>query len=300
MLERLLAPSEVELALLNALLDHPHVVAPGAPPWRPLTQVELGRVDFEAVADEITDEFADAEYPALVLGAPHGAAVHLAALLGAPWLPSELVIAAGAGVGWRRAPRPWNRLPLSYKIMMQHRLAANAPVIVVRNAATTPAFTTEAVRFARWCGRAPVQVVYTEPSVLSQLVADTLRQMLRSGERPDDWLAVQLGRRIDVAVVREGAVAYWCPDHTSAHYRAAEWWTAASEPFAHIEVAVDREEVDTLAGWLSVCRFATRIGTVDLLNRPPRGPGPPVLPADPHQVVYELCALADRSGVLIV
>ncbi|WP_306213089.1 hypothetical protein [Actinoplanes sp. RD1] len=51
-----------------------------------------GRLDAEAVAAWITGRYPEPVYPAAVLGSPHGSAVHLAAALGAPWLPSGFTV----------------------------------------------------------------------------------------------------------------------------------------------------------------------------------------------------------------
>lgn len=50
------------------------------------------RIDAEAVADWIIGRYPAPTYPAVVLGSPHGAAVHLAAALGAPWLPTGFTV----------------------------------------------------------------------------------------------------------------------------------------------------------------------------------------------------------------
>lgn len=50
------------------------------------------RIDADAVADWITGRYPAPTYPAAVLGSPHGGAVHLAAALGAPWLPTGFTV----------------------------------------------------------------------------------------------------------------------------------------------------------------------------------------------------------------
>ncbi|UQU61918.1 hypothetical protein COUCH_23055 [Couchioplanes caeruleus] len=52
----------------------------------------VARLDADAVASWIEAHYPEATYPAVVLGSPHGAAVHLAAALGAPWLPSGFTV----------------------------------------------------------------------------------------------------------------------------------------------------------------------------------------------------------------
>ncbi|HEX5740007.1 MAG TPA: hypothetical protein VFY17_00455 [Pilimelia sp.] len=48
---------------------------------------DLKLVDADTVAAWLVDQYPDRRYPALVLGSPHGAAAHLAASMGVPWLP---------------------------------------------------------------------------------------------------------------------------------------------------------------------------------------------------------------------
>jgi len=75
-----------------------HVAAHRAVPWE-----ATGEVDAETVAAWIVAQYARpagrrvaaaTAFPAAVLGSPHGAAVHLAAALGAPWLPTAFDLAA--------------------------------------------------------------------------------------------------------------------------------------------------------------------------------------------------------------
>ena len=67
----------------------------------------VGRIDAEAVAGWITGQYPAEAYPGVVLGSAHGAAVHLAAAAGAPWLPTGFTVTVpwpGGRVGaWDRA-----------------------------------------------------------------------------------------------------------------------------------------------------------------------------------------------------
>jgi hypothetical protein len=47
----------------------------------------LDRVNADAVAQWVVDQYGDGKFPTAVLGSPHGSAVHLAVALRAPWLP---------------------------------------------------------------------------------------------------------------------------------------------------------------------------------------------------------------------
>jgi hypothetical protein len=66
----------------------------------PLELVE--QVDAEAVASWMTSRYAAGCFPAVVIGTAHGGAAHLAAALGAPWLPTTFTITVpwpGGSVG---------------------------------------------------------------------------------------------------------------------------------------------------------------------------------------------------------
>ena len=53
---------------------------------------QAGLVDAGAVARWMTGHYAVGPYPAVVLGSAHGGAAHLAAALGAPWLPTSFTV----------------------------------------------------------------------------------------------------------------------------------------------------------------------------------------------------------------
>lgn len=74
---------------------------PAEPRWTALAGEECAqavpleladRVDAEAVASWIVGRYAAGPHPAVVLGSPHGGAAHLAAALGAPWLPTTFTV----------------------------------------------------------------------------------------------------------------------------------------------------------------------------------------------------------------
>jgi hypothetical protein len=71
----------------------------------PLDAVD--EIDAEAVAEWIVRRYPGSRYPAVVLGSPHGSAVHLAAALGAAWLPTTFTVRVpwpgGSVGGWTRA-----------------------------------------------------------------------------------------------------------------------------------------------------------------------------------------------------
>jgi hypothetical protein len=53
---------------------------------------QLGDIDMDDVAAWVTDHYDRGPYPAVFLGSSNGALLHLAAALGAPWLPQTLLL----------------------------------------------------------------------------------------------------------------------------------------------------------------------------------------------------------------
>jgi hypothetical protein len=49
-------------------------------------------IDADAIAEWIVGHYREAEYPAVLLGSPHGSAAHLAVALGAAWLPTSVPV----------------------------------------------------------------------------------------------------------------------------------------------------------------------------------------------------------------
>ena len=86
------------------------------------------RIDVEAVAAWITRQYPAPAYPAVVLGSAHGAAVHLAAALGASWLPTGFTVTVawpGGSVG------DWHAARQRGAVIAGQLLAAN-PTVTVR------------------------------------------------------------------------------------------------------------------------------------------------------------------------
>jgi hypothetical protein len=69
-------------------VPRPVVAAP-----RCSTRKAGGAVDADAVGRWLTGQLPDGPYHGLVIGSPHGAALHLAAMLGVPWLPAGFELA---------------------------------------------------------------------------------------------------------------------------------------------------------------------------------------------------------------
>lgn len=76
-------------------------------------------IDAESVAQWIVHQYPGRSYPGVVVGSRHGAAVHLAAALGVPWLPAGFDI----GVRWPDGS------PADAAAAMSHGLAAALPVL---------------------------------------------------------------------------------------------------------------------------------------------------------------------------
>ncbi|MDG4824566.1 hypothetical protein O7635_22180 [Asanoa sp. WMMD1127] len=89
---------------------------------------DAGAVDAEAVASWICGRYTGDDFPAVLFGSPHGGVVHLAAALGAPWLPTGFVLSvawpAGAGRDWRAAREAGREVA--------RRLLASNPSVTVR------------------------------------------------------------------------------------------------------------------------------------------------------------------------
>ena len=87
-----------------------------------------GEVDAAAVAEWITGRHAAAEYPAVVLGSPHGSAVHLAAALGAAWLPTGFAVTFSWPGG---SPGDWSAA-MEWGADLATRVLARNPDVTVR------------------------------------------------------------------------------------------------------------------------------------------------------------------------
>lgn len=96
--ERLVRPDSRELLLLQAtarVLADANTNSTGSDcvPYRPLSPDHVDTVDPEAVAEWMVRQYPRRSYPGVVVGSAHGAAAHLAAALGVPWLPAAFEIA---------------------------------------------------------------------------------------------------------------------------------------------------------------------------------------------------------------
>jgi hypothetical protein len=112
-----------------------HAAVPGTIRWDALVgdawadAVDAGEtVDAEAVAAWIAGRYPAATYPAVVMGSAHGSAIHLAAALGAAWLPTAFPVTVqwpdGAAWDWDGA--------LEYGMAVCDKLLDANPSVTVR------------------------------------------------------------------------------------------------------------------------------------------------------------------------
>ena len=93
-----------------------------------LPLADIDDIDAAAVAAWIVDQFPAATYPAVVLGSPHGAAVQLAAVCGAAWLPTSFTVTApwpgGSAGDWVAA--------MTWGTRLAERIMAGNKAVTVR------------------------------------------------------------------------------------------------------------------------------------------------------------------------
>lgn len=90
-----------------------------------------GDIDAESVASWYVGHYPPrgrSPYPAVVIGSPHGAATHLAAAMGAPWLPSGFEFA----VNWPEGSAAEPARALRHGVAVARRLISANPEIAVR------------------------------------------------------------------------------------------------------------------------------------------------------------------------
>ncbi|MFU8875872.1 hypothetical protein [Micromonospora sp. SL4-19] len=93
-----------------------------------LTPQQVAEVNAERVAGWIVDQFPASRWPGVVLGSPHGAAVHLAVALGVPWLPAAFEMT----VHWTRGAVDRPRAALDHGAALAGRLLAGNRDVHVR------------------------------------------------------------------------------------------------------------------------------------------------------------------------
>lgn len=87
-----------------------------------------GRIDADDIARWVVDQYPRRPYRAVVVGSPHGAAAHLAAAAGVPWLPSGFEMA----VRWPDGSPDDPAAALTHGSAVAARLLAANPSLTVR------------------------------------------------------------------------------------------------------------------------------------------------------------------------
>lgn len=93
-----------------------------------LTPARVAEVNAERVAAWIADQYPARRWPGVVLGSPHGSAVHLAVALGVPWLPATFEMT----VRWPRGTVDRPAAALDHGAAVAGRLLAGNPGVHVR------------------------------------------------------------------------------------------------------------------------------------------------------------------------
>jgi hypothetical protein len=88
----------------------------------------VGEIDADQVARWIVEHYPPRRYPAVVVGSPHGAAVHLAAAAGVPWLPGGFEMV----VRWPEGSVDDPAAALVHGAAVAARLRANNPDLTIR------------------------------------------------------------------------------------------------------------------------------------------------------------------------
>jgi hypothetical protein len=231
--------------------------------------------------------------------------VHLAAALGAVWLPTTVHVRTvdhlppGRRASGRRphapsaaadshpvgvplsdadadSPRPGPlRLPGAYRDLISRVLRPGASLILVGTAATDgQASLRRQLADLGHAADLPVHhLAYDRPAALSAAVADVYRRWLRRAGKAGNRLVIESNRLVDPRhVVRAGLVPYWCPQPTRTEVDLLQQWIAGSQPFTSIEALPEAPGTLTpdLAppmSWAAAVAFAQRRGVVDPVCR---------------------------------
>ncbi len=66
----------------------------GSGMWEAIPPAQLKQVRAEAISRWVIEQYPERTYPAMMIGSSNGAAIHLCAALGIPWLPQTVLVAA--------------------------------------------------------------------------------------------------------------------------------------------------------------------------------------------------------------
>jgi hypothetical protein len=242
----------------------------------------------------VVDHYGRDRFPVAVIGAPHGAAVHLAVALGAAWLPTTADLRSG-----RTQTSRWTVpvRPEGYRAFLSGALTPGGTVITTGGADPSGDVRREVDALAHGAGWTSYHVGYRRPAAFSAAVADLYRGWLRRAGKTGNRLVVESGRLTDPSQVRRaGLVPYWCPGSSRTDVAGVQEWIAGSEPFSDIQALPEppgtvREDVATWAAWEAAVAFGRRHGVVDPqcrraypLGRVPHRHAASVLAGHPYDV----------------
>lgn len=188
-----------------------------------------GEVDAEEVAGWIAGHYPAPGYPAVVLGSAHGATVHLAAALGAPWLPTGFPVTMswpdGDPADWRGA-MAWGQ-----------RLAAR---ILERNPGVTVRQVHDPLRSGPLCGA--TVTLYVRWRTLPRAYRDLLHHRIPVGGAAlllrdlRTWPVMQRSPRFGFQV--GSPAGGWSPeDHHTADAAPRRYAETAGEPALGADLA---------------------------------------------------------------
>jgi hypothetical protein len=271
---------------------------------RPVEGDEAFPSRLESVAAWVAAHYRNRRYPAVVIGEPHGAAVHLAAALGAAWLPTTVQLRTVGLRSGRRSGRDGDvdvpgaeerRLPDAYRDLIGRQLRPGASLVLV--GVPQGDVRRELADLGRAASLAVHDLAYDHPTALSAAVADLYRQWLRRSGKTGNRLVIESNRLIDPGhVVRAGLVPYWCPRPTRTEVDLLQQWIAGSQPFTSIEALPEAPGTVTAdlappTSWAAAVAFAQRRGVVDPqcrraypLGSVPRGHATTVLSGHPYDL----------------
>jgi hypothetical protein len=188
------------------------------------------RADVEALSAWVTGTYPERRHPAVMLGSSCGAAVHLCAALGIPWLPQTFLVAARRRVRRRALGRDYARF-LSERV---HRggtvyvLECGRPPPSDETApeaewAYEPAWDGDIEAVARDRHLRVRRIRFDEPEQLSPLVADLHRWWYRQRRMGASRLLVASSHLLDPHLaLRTGSVPYWMRADTPASAEALD------------------------------------------------------------------------------
>jgi hypothetical protein len=248
---------------------------------------QVTEADVEAVARLITAAYPRRRYPAIAIGASHGAVVHLCAALGIPWLPASVLVPARPRPRVadlpedRPAPRPVthfritpHRLGDAYGTFLSRCLAAGGTILVVdaAPAAGSAEVVAEAdllddmADFSRRRGGGMVRLVFDRSADLSPLVADLYVWWYRRRSLlARRLLATALIVSDPLWTLRIGAVPFWLEAIDEATAANLEHYLEMRPPFDYINLCLFRREPPTsrpapVERWQGILARAKRRG----------------------------------------